>query len=70
MITLSPMQKAWLISIVHDGPTACCLDGPSSRLTHQGLTTRTADGKLAATDLGRQTIKCLNGEPSTLRAVK
>ena len=30
MIVLTPMQLAWLESIVKDGPTAWCMDGPAS----------------------------------------
>ena len=66
MITVAPNQMAWLKSIVEHGPTAYCLDGVTTSLVRKGLAVKQSDGKLAASDLGRQVINAHNGEQSTL----
>jgi hypothetical protein len=66
MIAFGPHQMAWLKSIVHDGPTAFCFDGVASALVAKGCARRMPDNKLEATDLGRQCVRAVEGQTSTL----
>ena len=70
MITLGPIQIGWLKSIVTHGPTAHATDGAAAALIHKGLARRESDGKLGASDLGREVILAREGKRSTMCVVR